>query len=122
MEICDIFLIWRFPPLDKEEYKLLFEIIPTQNKKGCKIIASNQQFHPIRTTHWEESGELVSQTDFFHPITKEAVLKTPAHGTNQHTTMIFQSSKQRTTGIGLMVTAAGDECKLNPIPEGKTSI
>ena len=104
---------------DDEEHILLFDIIPKSNSGGCKIVASEQQYQPIRTTHWEEKGIKVKQVDAYNPITKEAVLKTPAHGKNQKTTMIFQSSIQRASGPGLMVTASGDECLINNIPPGK---
>ena len=39
-----------------EEHILLFDIIPLSNGGGCKIVASEQQYQPIRTTHWEENG------------------------------------------------------------------
>ena len=102
---------------DNEEHKLLFNIVWISNQ--CVILPESQQYHPVRTTHWDEGEHKVKQTDHFHPITREAVLKTPAHGDNHPTTMIFQSSKQRSTEFGLMVTTSGNECHVNRLPEGK---
>ena len=102
---------------DNEENKLLFNIVWIFNQ--CVILPESQQYHPVRTTHWDEGDHKVKQTDHFHPITREAVLKTPAHGDNHPTTMIFQSSKQRSTEFGLMVTTSGNECHVNRLPEGK---
>ena len=102
---------------DNEEGKLLFNIVLILNQ--CVILPESQQYHHVRTTRWEEGEHHVKQTDHFHPITREAVLKTPAHGGNHPTTMIFQSSKQRSTGFGLMVATSGNECHVNPLPEGR---
>ena len=97
---------------------MLFDIIPLSNGEGCQIVPSDQLFQPVRTTHWDENGLRVKQIDGYNPITKEAVLKTPSHGNNHKTTMIFQSGKQRTSGSGLMVTASGKECRVDDIPPG----
>ena len=102
---------------DNEEHKLLFKIVLKFDQ--CVIIPKYHQYHPVRSTHWDEGEHKVKQTDHFHPITREAVLKTPAHGDNLPTTMIFQSSKQRSTEFGLMVTTSGNECHVNRLPEGK---
>ena len=104
---------------DNEENKLLFKIVWNIEMDKCEILPESQQYHPVRTTHWDEGEHKVKQTDHFHPITREAVLKTPAHGDNLPTTMIFQSSKQRSTEFGLMVTTSGNECHVNRLPEGK---
>ena len=104
---------------DNEENKLLFNIVWILPNVECVILPESQQYHPVRTTHWDEGEHKVKQTDYFHPITREAVLKTPAHGDNLPTTMIFQSSKQRSTELGLMVTTSGNECHVNRLPEGK---
>lgn len=98
------------------EKKLKFDIVPV-DIIGCKVIPASQQYHLIGTTEWEENGIKVLQEDFYHHITKEAILKTPAHGNNLATTMIFQSSKARSGAGGLMVTAAGEECVINELPE-----
>jgi len=91
-------------------------IIVWDGSEECSVTPASQQYHPIGVTEWEENGIKVKQEDFYHPITKEAILKTPAHGNNFATTMIFQSSKTRSTGSGLMVTAAGNECTINELP------
>merc|ERR1712110_1233684 len=98
------------------EKKLKFDIVPV-DIIGCKVIPASQQYHLIGTTEWEENGIKVLQEDFYHHITKEAILKTPAHGKNLATTMIFQSSKARSGGGGIMVTAVGDDCVINNLPE-----
>lgn len=101
--------------LTEGEPKLKFHIVSTDNG-GCIVLPASQQYHPIGITEWEENGITVTQEDYFHPVTKEAILKTPAHGNNFATTMIFQSSKKRSGEGGLMVTAAGDECTINVLP------
>ena len=104
---------------DNEENKLLFNIIWILPNVECAILPESQQYHPVRTTHWDEGEHKVKQTDYFHPITREAILKTPAHGDNHPTTMIFRRRKQKSTDSGLMVTTSGNECHVNPLPEGK---
>ena len=104
-----------------EDFKLKFHIVE-DGDGGCVILPASEQYHPIKSTFFKENGEWIQQEDFFHPVTREAVLKTPAHGDNHATTMILQknknSLKKRTAaGYGLMVTAAGDECHVNELPE-----
>ena len=83
----------------------------------CIILPVLQQYHPVKSVEFTENGETVRQEDHFHPHTKEAILKVPAHGKNKEATIIFQSSKKRSTEFGLMVTAAGDEYHVHHLPE-----
>jgi len=103
---------------DDEEPRRKFHIV-SDEEGGCVILPASEQYHHIAPTHWYENGELVKQQDYFHPGTREAILKTEAHGDNHATTMIFQSREatrsRRSTGVGLMVTAAGAECHVNEL-------
>ena len=105
---------------DDEEPKQKFHIVSDGNG-GCVILPAAEQYHYIAPTFWYENGELVSQQDYFHPGTREAILKTEAHGNNHATTMIFQAREatraRRSTGFGLMVTAAGAECHINELTD-----
>ena len=85
------------------------------------ILPANEQYHHIKQTNWHENGEIVTQQDHFHPGTKEAVLKTAAHGNNLATTAIFQAREatkaRMSSGMGLMVTAFGSECHVNELTD-----
>ena len=102
----------------KSEPARKFKIVPG-DLAGCKIVPESEQYHLMGPTYWLENGELVSQQDFFHPGTREAILKTEAHAGNHETTMIFQAKEatrtRRSAGFGLMVTAAGAECHVNEL-------
>ena len=111
-----------------EEPKQKFHVVAGGggDGEGCIILPASEQYHPIQSVQWRENGELVKQKDFFHPGTKEAILKTPAHGNNKETTMIFQARNstrgRKSTGFGLMVTAFGGECHVNELNEDSGDI
>ena len=100
---------------DNEDPKQKFIIVIVGD--GCRILAADEQYHSIGQTTWYENGELVTQEDYFNPGTREAVLKTGAHGDRLNSTTIFQArestNSRRSTGFGLMVTASKHECHVN---------
>ena len=102
------------PPIGSEP-KIKFHVVQ-KDHGGCIVLPASEQYHHIQSVHFVENDELHEQKDFFHPVTEEAILKTPAHGNNIETTMIFQARQKRKTDFGLMVTAAGDECHVNELP------
>ena len=105
---------------ENEDPKQKFQIVE-DGEGGCMILPSSEQYHHIGPTHWYENGELVTQQDYFHPGTREAVLKTEAHGNIFATAMVFQAREstrsRRSTGFGLMVTAWGGECHINHLTD-----
>jgi len=105
---------------ENEDPKQKFQIVE-DGEGGCVILPSSEQYHQIGKTHWYENGELVTQQDHFHPGTREAILKTEAHGNIFATAMVFQAREstrsRRSTGFGLMVTAWGNECHINKLTE-----
>lgn len=107
---------------DDEEPKQRFHIVAGTDG-GCVVLPASEQYHHIQPIHWYEGGELVKQQDYFHPGTREAIMKTPAHGKIKATTMIFQARnstrKRRSAGFGIMVTASGGECHVNDLHEEK---
>merc|ERR1712110_1148415 len=112
--ICEPFVLE-----EDEEPKRKFHIV--WGDESCVILPASEQYHHISPTHWYENEELVTQQDYFHPGTREAILKTEAHGDNHATTMIFQAREatrsRRSAGFGLMVTAAGAECHVNELTD-----
>ena len=100
-----------------EEPKHKFKIVNGTSDGECIILPASQQYHPIKSVEFIENGVTVRQEDHFHPHTREAIMKVAAHGKNKEATIIFQSSKKRSTEFGLMVTAAGDECHIHHLPE-----
>ena len=100
---------------DNEDPKQKFKIVKVGD--GCQILPADEQHHPVGQTTWYENGELVTQEDYFNPRTREAVLKTGAHGDRPNSTTIFQArestNSRRSTGFGLMVTASRHECHVN---------
>ena len=98
------------------EPKLKFHIVRNETG-GCLIIPASVQYHPIKTVKFTENGNDVGQQDFFHPHTREAILKVPAHGRNLDAAIIFQGKRQRSSGSSIMVTATGHECHIHLIPE-----
>ena len=106
---------------DDEEPKRKFHIV-WSGEEGCAILPASEQYHHIAPTNWQaENGELVAQQDYFHPGTREAILKTEAHAGNHATTTIFQAKEstkaRKSTGVGLMVVAAGAECHINELSD-----
>ena len=105
---------------DEEDPKRKFHIV-SDGEGGCVILPASKQYHLISPTSWEENGEIVSQEDFFHPGTREAVLITKAHGNRPETTTIFQgqdsTKSRRSTSFGLMVTASEWECHINHLTD-----
>ena len=103
-----------------EEPYLRFHIV-SDGAGGCVILPASEQYHSIQPFQWYENGELVKQHDHFHPGTREAVLKTDAHGDNYESTLIFQgkdaTKSRRSTNFGLMVTAFGGECHVNKLTD-----
>ena len=121
--VCEPFVLE-----DYEEPKRKFHIV-WSGEDGCAILPASEQYHHIAPTNWQaENGELVEQQDYFHPGTREAILKTEAHAGIHATTTIFQAREstgaRRSTGFGLMVTAAGAECHVNELNDeiGKMKI
>ena len=100
-----------------EEPKHKFHIVDGKEKGSCIILPASQQYHPVKSVEFTENGETVKQEDYFHPHTREAIIKVSAHGKNKDAAMIFQSSKKRSTEFGLMVTAAGAECYIHHLPK-----
>jgi len=106
---------------DDEEPKRKFHIV-WSGEDSCTILPASEQYHHIAPTNWQaDNGELVAQQDYFHPGTREAILKTEAHDEILATTTIFQAREstraRRSTGVGLMVTAAGAECHVNELSD-----
>ena len=103
---------------DDDEPKRKFHIV-ADGDGGCLILPASVQYHFIRHTTWQENNVTIQQEDHYHPGTKEAILKTPAHGKNLATTMIFQkndaSSRRRSTEFGIMVTSVGSVCHVNEL-------
>ena len=121
--VCEPFVL-----NDDEEPKRKFHIV-WSGEDGCVILPASEQYHHIAPTNWQaENGELVAQQDYFHPGTREAILKTEAHAENHATTTIFQAREstraRKSAGFGLMVTAAGAECHVNELTDeiGKMGI
>lgn len=113
--VCEPFVLE-----EDEEPKRKFHIV--WGEERCVILPASEQYHHIAPTNWQaDNGELVSQQDYFHPGTREAILKTEAHADNHATTMIFQAREatksRRSSGVGLMVTAAGAECHVNELTD-----
>jgi len=107
-------LPYTLPP--SGEPKLKFHIVRNETG-GCLIIPASVQYHPIKSVKFTENGNDVEQQDFFHPHTREAILKVPAHGRNLDAAIIFQGKRQRSSGSSIMVTATGHECHIHLIPE-----
>ena len=111
--ICEPFILE-----EDEEPKRKFHIV-SDGEGGCVILPASEQYHEIAPTTWYEDGEIVKQTDYFNPGTKEAILKTEAHGNNPASTTIFQAREpyRRSAGFGLMVIASGAHCLINELSD-----